>query len=43
MTTLAASKAKTRLTKLIRDAGAAHQPVTITSDSCNAVLGSEED
>lgn len=40
MTTLAAG---TRLTKLIRDANAAQEPVTITSDSGNAVLVPEED
>ncbi len=42
-TTITASAARSRLYRLIDDAEASHQPVTITGKRANAVLISESD
>ncbi|HEY3300343.1 MAG TPA: type II toxin-antitoxin system Phd/YefM family antitoxin [Methylophilaceae bacterium] len=43
MQTLSASNARTNLYRLIDEAAASHQPVTITGKRNNAVLVSQED
>lgn len=43
MTTLTASKARTKLYRLIDDASSGHAPIMITGKRSNAVLVSEED
>jgi prevent-host-death family protein len=43
MATLTASKARTRLYRLIDDASSTHEPVVITGKRSNAVLVSEDD
>ncbi len=43
MTTLSASKARTKLYKLLDDAAASHEPIQITGKRNNGVLVSESD
>ncbi len=43
MATLTASKARTRLYRLIDDASSTHEPIVITGKRANVVLISEED
>ena len=43
MATLTASKARTKLYRLIDDASLTHEPVVITGKRTNAVLVSEDD
>jgi prevent-host-death family protein len=43
MATLTASKARTKLYRLIDDASSTHEPVVITGKRANAVLVSEDD
>ena len=43
MTTLTASEAKAKLSKLLEEAASSHQPIQITGKKANAVLIAEED
>lgn len=43
MTTLTASEARTKLYRLMDEAAASHEPITITGKRNNAVLVAEED
>ena len=43
MATLTASKARTKLYRLIDEASSTHEPIVITGKRTNAVLVSEED
>jgi len=43
MTTLTASKARTKLYRLLDQAASSHEPIQITGKRANAVLVSEED
>ncbi|MBM4387348.1 MAG: type II toxin-antitoxin system Phd/YefM family antitoxin [Deltaproteobacteria bacterium] len=43
MITLTATKARSRLYKLLEEANSSHQPIQITGKRANAVLVSEED